>query len=46
MTHFHDEEIKKALLELAPDEAESIRQSKFGEITGSYVLFQQGSQRS
>lgn len=39
MTHFHDDDIKKALLELAPGEADSIGQSKYGEITGSYVLF-------
>ena len=35
MTHFHDETIKKALIEIAPEEKESIEASKFGEITKS-----------
>ncbi|KAF1998102.1 hypothetical protein P154DRAFT_524405 [Amniculicola lignicola CBS 123094] len=35
MTHFHDDAIKKALIELAPEVKESIEASKFGEITGS-----------
>lgn len=37
MTHFHDADIKKALLEIAPHEKESIEASKFGEITGRFV---------
>lgn len=32
MTHFHDDEIKKTLSELAPEEATSIEKMKFGEI--------------
>jgi carbonic anhydrase len=35
MTHFHDSAIKKALIEIAPEEKDSIEASKFGEITGS-----------
>ncbi|KAF8852868.1 carbonic anhydrase [Acephala macrosclerotiorum] len=35
MTHFHDSEIKKALLELAPEEKSLIEDAKYGEITGS-----------
>jgi carbonic anhydrase len=35
MTHFHDADIKKALIELAPDEKEAIEQAAFGEIKGS-----------
>lgn len=35
MTHFHDSEIKKALVELAPEEKSSIEAAKYGEITGS-----------
>ena len=35
MTHFHDDAIKEALTELAPEEKSSIEASKFGEITGS-----------
>ncbi|KAJ5133626.1 hypothetical protein N7448_001353 [Penicillium atrosanguineum] len=35
MTHFHDAYIKKALLEIAPQEEELIEASKFGEITNS-----------
>lgn len=35
MTHFHDDAIKKALIEIAPEEASSIEAMKFGEITGS-----------
>ncbi|KAH6718747.1 carbonic anhydrase [Leptodontidium sp. MPI-SDFR-AT-0119] len=35
MTHFHDDAIKKALIEVAPGEKESIEGSKFGEIAGS-----------
>lgn len=38
MTHFHDDAIKKALIEVAPGEKESIEGSKFGEIAGSYAL--------
>lgn len=32
MTHFHDADIKKALVEIAPQEKASIEASKFGEI--------------
>jgi carbonic anhydrase len=32
MTHFHDDDIKKALLEIAPEEKNSIESSQFGEI--------------
>ncbi|KAH7403751.1 carbonic anhydrase [Cadophora sp. MPI-SDFR-AT-0126] len=35
MTHFHDSAIKKALIDLAPEEEKAIQGSKFGEITGS-----------
>lgn len=35
MIHFHDLAIKKALIEVAPHEKETIEASKFGEITGS-----------
>lgn len=35
MTHFHDSTIQKALVDLAPDEKESIEASQWGEITGS-----------
>ncbi|KAH9206827.1 carbonic anhydrase [Leptodontidium sp. 2 PMI_412] len=37
MTHFHDDAIKKALIEVAPGEKESIEGSKFGEIAGSVL---------
>jgi carbonic anhydrase len=37
MTHFHDDTVRKALVELAPQEKESIEASKFGEITTSLV---------
>lgn len=32
MTHFHDDEIKKTLSDLAPEEESSIGSMKFGEI--------------
>jgi hypothetical protein len=32
MTHFHNDEIKKTLTELAPDEKTSIEEMEFGEI--------------
>jgi len=32
--HFHDADIKKDLIELAPEEKEAIEASNFGEITG------------
>lgn len=32
MTHFHDDEIKKALSEIAPEEKSAIDEMKFGEI--------------
>jgi len=35
MTHFHDDAIKEALLEIAPQEKASLEASKFGEIKGS-----------
>jgi carbonic anhydrase len=34
MTHFHDDAIKKALIEVAPEEKASIEAMKFGEIKG------------
>ncbi|KAF2466482.1 carbonic anhydrase [Lindgomyces ingoldianus] len=35
MTHYHDPAIKKALIEIAPEEHESIEASQFGEIITS-----------
>ena len=35
MSHFHDDAIKEALIEIAPQEKASIEASKFGEITTS-----------
>jgi carbonic anhydrase len=35
MTHFHDDAIKEALLQIAPEGKASIEASKFGEIKGS-----------
>jgi carbonic anhydrase len=35
MTHFHDADIKKALLEIAPEEKDVIEASKYGEIKTS-----------
>jgi carbonic anhydrase len=35
MTHFHDDAIKEALIELAPEEKASIDASTFGGIEGS-----------
>jgi carbonic anhydrase len=35
MTHWHDSDIKKALLELAPSDKDKIEAQKFGEIKGS-----------
>jgi carbonic anhydrase len=32
MTHFHDDAIKKALIEVAPEEKARIEEMKFGEI--------------
>jgi carbonic anhydrase len=32
MTHFHDDAIKKALIEIAPEEKTNIESMKFGEI--------------
>lgn len=34
LTHFHDKTVQDALIGIAPDEADSIKGSKFGEITG------------
>jgi carbonic anhydrase len=38
MTHFHDDDIKKALLDVAPEAKDLINASKFGEIKHSYVV--------
>lgn len=35
MTHFHDEAIRQALMEIAPEEKERLAKMEFGEITGS-----------
>jgi carbonic anhydrase len=35
MTHFHDDAIKDALLQVAPEEKDTIENLKFGEIKGS-----------
>ncbi|KAF2498717.1 carbonic anhydrase [Lophium mytilinum] len=35
MIHWHDADVKEALVEVAPEEKESIEASKFGEITSS-----------
>lgn len=35
MTHFHDANIREALLDFAPQEKETINATKYGEITGS-----------
>lgn len=35
MTHFHNADIREALLEFAPQEREAINAAKYGEITGS-----------
>lgn len=35
MTHFHDKDVKQALIEIAPDERETINASQYGEIKGS-----------
>ncbi|KAJ5628758.1 hypothetical protein N7490_010986 [Penicillium lividum] len=35
LTHFHDADIKQALLEIAPHEKELIKASEFGEIKNS-----------
>lgn len=37
LTHFHDEDVRKALIELDPEGEKRIKESQFGEITGSYV---------
>ena len=34
MTHWHDSDIKKALLDIAPSDKDKIEAQKFGEITG------------
>lgn len=39
LTHFHDEDVRKALIELDPEGEKRIKESQFGEITGSYVPF-------
>jgi hypothetical protein len=33
MSHYHDADYKKALIEIAPSEKASIEEMKFGEIT-------------
>lgn len=33
MTHFHDADIKKALVEISPNTKEQIEAAKYGEIT-------------
>jgi carbonic anhydrase len=35
MTHFHDAKIKEALIEIAPQEKDTINATKYGEIAGS-----------
>lgn len=35
MSHFHDDEIKEALIKIAPQEEDTINASKYGEIVGS-----------
>lgn len=35
MTHFHDAEVRKALIENAPQEKETIKATRYGEILGS-----------
>jgi carbonic anhydrase len=35
VTHFHDDDVKKALLEVTPEAEELINASKFGEIKTS-----------
>ncbi|KAH7408779.1 carbonic anhydrase [Phaeosphaeria sp. MPI-PUGE-AT-0046c] len=35
LTHFHDEDVRKALIELDPEGEKRIKESQFGEITGS-----------
>jgi carbonic anhydrase len=43
LTHFHDEDVRKALIELDPEGEKRIKESQFGEITGLYVpLYGQG----
>jgi carbonic anhydrase len=37
MTHYHDKDVRKALVEIAPEEKGRIEATNFGEITGSYV---------
>lgn len=37
MTHFHDEDIRKILLEMAPEDKEAIEAQKFGEMLDGYV---------
>jgi len=34
MSHFHDDQVRQALLEFIPDELENIQNEKFGEISG------------
>jgi carbonic anhydrase len=38
MTHFHDKNIKEALIGLVPEEEENIEGMKFGEIIESVLL--------
>ena len=39
MSHYHDADIKKALLEVSPDAKELIESLKFGEISHGYIQF-------
>jgi hypothetical protein len=39
MTHYHDSDIKKALLEVDPKAKDVIEPLKFGEITNGYVSY-------
>jgi hypothetical protein len=36
LTHYHDADIKQALLEIAPEDKERIEVARFGEIKVSY----------
>lgn len=42
MTHYHDNDIRKALVEIAPEEKGRIEATSFGEIKGSYVTLTTG----
>lgn len=38
MTHFYDDDVKKALFKLSPEEKVAIEDMKFGEIKEGYAL--------